>query len=160
MSDIIISLQREIDELRRELDRRDTATNARAQFTPLGGLAVRCVAEEALYEGEVVYVTATTSDGYVAKNPIDGDLPFGAVYKDAALGAPVWVVVSGFAYVLPEAAVTPVKGYIIYSSDATAGRVDQSATLPAVALHNREVGHWIDDGTGAGVKCRAVLHFN
>jgi hypothetical protein len=56
--------------------------------------------------------------------------------------------------------VTLTKGYILYSSDATAGRVDQSSVLPSVTLHNREIGHVLENGSGAGAKSRAIIHFN
>lgn len=124
-------------------------------------LIVKMVAGENLSEGEVVQITqAGGADGKVYKNAIDSDMPIGVVVLDALANEPVMIAVSGIAYVLPEAGYTATRGYIIYSSDATAGRVDQDTALPAVAKHNREVGHWLDTGTGNGVKTRAILHFN
>lgn len=123
-----------------------------------GGIMVNLTAGENLVQGEVVHIS--TADENVYKNPIDGDMPIGVVYADATAGNPVWIVHSGRALVLPNAADTAVRNYIIYSSSTTAGRVSQSATLPSVAAHNREVGHWLSNGSGAGVLTYAILHWN
>jgi hypothetical protein len=128
--------------------------------TPYGGHSIWVIAGEDLAEGEIVYIPTTLASKVVLKNPVDSEMPMGAVYADAKIGELVQVVVGGIAYVLPEAAVTATKGYIIYSSNAEAGRFDQSATLPAVTQHNREIGHTLESGSGAGVKVLAVLHFN
>jgi hypothetical protein len=147
----------------RELERKLKLMEEREQrmITPLGGVAIRVVAGENLYEGEVVYIKITSgADGKVWKAPTDSDMPVGIVYQDALADANVWIVVSGIAYVLPTALVTAARGNIIYCSGTTAGRVDQAATLPAVAAHNREVGHFLDTGSGNGVKTRAVIHWN
>ena len=136
-------------------------TQGKALYTNLGGYAIPLVAGEALYEGEVVQITqGGGADGKVFKNAIDSDMPIGVVYADAAINAVVYVVISGIAYVLPEAAVTAARGYVMVSSDATAGRVDQATAVPAITVHVREVGHFLDTGTGAGVKTRAIIHFN
>ena len=128
--------------------------------TPYGGHSVWLIAGEDLLEGEIVAISTTGVALTVVKNPIDSDFPIGAVYANANVGELVQVVVGGIAYVLPEAAATLTKGYIIYSSDAEAGRVDQSSALPSVTLHNREIGHLLETGSGAGVKARAILHWN
>lgn len=156
---VIDGILKSISDLADRVGRLETAGHA--LYTKYGGYAISLIAGENLSEGEVVQITqAGGADGKVYKNAIDGDMPVGVVYRDAVADAAVYVVVSGIAYVLPEAAVTATRGYIIYSSDATAGRVDQAATLPAVASHNREVGHFLDTGSGNGVKTRAILHFN
>jgi hypothetical protein len=132
-------------------------------FTDEGGLAVKLTAGEDLYAGEVVQCTqgAGGADGKVYKNAVDGDMPIGVVYADALANASVWVVVKGITSVLPSVFLyTPSRGEVIYSSTSNAGRVDGSATLPAVAFHNREVGHFIYDGTGEGEATKAVIHFN
>ena len=76
------------------------------------------------------------------------------------MGARLYVVIGGIAYVLPNAADTATRGYVIYSSSTTAGRVDQASAVPAITVHVREVGHWLETGSGAGVKARAIIHFN
>ncbi len=136
-------------------------THGHILYTQYGGFAIIVTAGENLAEGEVVQITqGGGADGKVYKNAIDSDMPMGVVYKDALADASVCIVVSGIAYVLPEAGETAVRGYVIYSSNATAGRVDQSTAIPAVAFHNREIGHFLDTGSGNGVKTRAVIHFN
>jgi hypothetical protein len=134
---------------------------AKVKLTPEGGFAVKVVAGEAVALGEVVYSKVSGgADGKVWLNPIDGDMPIGVVYAAAAADADLWVVTSGIASVLPNAADTATRGYVIVSSSTTAGRVDQSATVPSAATHFREVGHWIDTGSGAGAATRAIVHFN
>jgi hypothetical protein len=128
--------------------------------TPYGGHSVWLIAGEDLVEGEIVYSSRGDAALTVMKNPVNSDYPIGAVYADAQIGELVQVVVGGIAYVLPEAAVTLVKGYIIYSSNATAGRVDQDSATPSVTEHNREIGHLLEAGAGAGLKARAIIHFN
>ena len=103
-----------------------------ALYTPIGGYAIAVTAGENLSEGEVVQITQGVGGGddRVYKNAIDGDMPVGVVYKDAVADATVWIVVIGIAYVLPKAADTAVRGYVIYSSGTTAGRVDQATAVP------------------------------
>ena len=130
-------------------------------ITPLGGVAIKVVAGETLYEGEVVYIKITSgADGKVWKAPLDSDMPVGIVYQDAAANANCWIVVSGIAYVLPTAGVTAARGNVIYCSASTAGRVDQATTVPAITTHVREVGHFLDTGSGNGAKTRAIIHWN
>lgn len=125
-----------------------------------GGYAVKLIAGEALNKGEVVYMNQAGTDLKVTKNPINGDMPLGIVYADAAQDAGVWIVTSGVAEVLPNAADTAARGYVIYSSTTTAGRVSQSATVPDITTHMRECGHFIASGSGAGVLTKAIIHFN
>jgi hypothetical protein len=138
------------------------AENADVQFTADGGLAVKLVAGEALIKGNIVYVKqASGTDGRVWKAPIDSDMPIGAVYDGGvSAGDDVWVTVAGKAQVLPETSITAVRGYVIYCSATTAGKVDQAATVPADPTHFRECGHFLADGSGAGELTLAVLHFN
>lgn len=136
-----------------------------AGITKEGGFWVRMVAGEALYRGEVVASIqgAGGADGKVWKCPTSGnenDMPLGVVYADASANAEVWIVTSGIAYVLPTSGVTATRGYVITASTTTAGRVDQAATVPAAATHFKEVGHWIDTGSGNGALTRAIVHFN
>lgn len=127
-------------------------------LTKDGGYATRFIAEEALSAGEVV-MTGTVN-GKVKKNAIDNDTPIGVVYESAAQDTDVWIVHAGVGYILPNAADTATRGYIIYSSSTTAGRASQSATLPAVSLHNREIGHYIETAGSAGVAAKAIIHWN
>ena len=156
---VLTGILKDLKELKRRVSRLEVLP--RSFYTPEGGYAVLLVAGEALYEGEVVYVKITSgADGKVWKAPVDSDMPIGVVYKDAAQDADVIVVVAGVGYVLPTAAVTATRGYAIVCSATTAGRVDQSSTLPSAEKHNREVGHFLDTGSGNGVKTRAIIHWN
>ncbi len=132
------------------------------RLTPLGGVAVKMKADEALSEGEVVSIYQTGGALDVRKAPAAGDMlsmPVGAVYADAADQADVWVVVAGIAYVLPESGITAAIGDVAFTSSSEAGRADQSSTVP-VSEHWREIGHWAEDGAGNGLKARMILHFN
>ncbi len=132
------------------------------RVTPVGGFAVAMTAGSDLAEGEVVSILQAGANNTVFRTPISGnenDMPLGAVLADALLGETVWVVVSGRAYVLPEAALTAALGDVMYTSGTTAGRVAQAAST-GTAQHWRECGHWIEAGSGAGVKALAVMHFN
>jgi hypothetical protein len=139
-----------------------TASNsvktANGRINPYGGYDVWLNAEEALYQGEVVKVGA--ADGGIVKAATGDDMPIGTCYADIANGAGGWVTVGGIGYAKPEAGVTANRGDVIYVSAGTAGRVDQASTLPSVANHNREVGHFIYAGSGAGVATLAILHWN
>jgi hypothetical protein len=128
------------------------------KLTVLGGYAVALVAYEALVEGEIVRIS--TASDMVRKSSVSDDMPVGAVYQDASSGATAWVVVAGVAYVLPDATVTAEAGYVCYVSALTAGRVQQSATMPGGVTNFAETGHWLSSGTGAGVKTKALMHFN
>lgn len=141
----------------------DTGNTPPVVFTADGGIAVKCIAGENLYKGEIVSAIQGGTNGQVLKTPISGnenDMPYGVVYADATTGSEVLVVVAGIAKVLPEASLTAAIGYHISTSTTTAGRVAQSATVPAATVHFREVGHWLDNGTGAGIITRAIIHFN
>jgi len=137
-----------------------TVITPKAHITTEGGFAVRLTAGENLTRGEVVYVKiASGADGKVWKTPTSNDMPIGIVFADASANAEVVVITSGIAYVLPESGITAARGNVIFTSDAEAGRVDQSATVPTTE-HWREVGHFLDTGSGNGAITRALIHFN
>lgn len=132
---------------------------SKIRFTPEGGIAVLLTAGADLYAGEVVAVGG--GDDMVEQAPLNSDMPIGVVYADAITDNSVWVVVAGICDVLPIAAAHLHRGEVIYCSGTTAGRVDSAATLPAVAAHNREIGHVIEDSGGSnGAACRCVIHWN
>lgn len=133
-------------------------------FTPDGGLAVQVVAGENVVRGNVVYVKiASGADGKVWKTVAsDGEaiqMPVGVVYANASADAAVWIVTGGIAYVLPESGITATRGNVLVVSNAEDGVVEQSATTPTTE-HWREVGHWLDTGSGNGALTRAFIHFN
>lgn len=129
-----------------------------------GGIAVKLTAQENLSAGELVCFGQGVGgvDGKVKKTPTTGneiDMPIGVVFEDALADASVWVVVSGKAWVLPESGVTAARGNIAYVSNAESGRAEQ-AVSGSTAEHWREVGHWIQDGSGNGVRTPLIMHFN
>ena len=131
----------------------------RAGITTDGGFYTTLIAGEALSRGHVVAVSSTTN-GQVVKNPIDGDMPVGVVFQDVASGAPVKIVTSGTAYVLPDTGITAARGNVIYSSSTAAGLAQQAASVPADATHFKEIGHFVETGTANGALAKAIIHFN
>jgi hypothetical protein len=136
----------------------------RAQFTPFWtadqGFAIQMVAFQDISRGHVLAIRDGGSALQVEKNPVDSDKPIGVAYNNAYSGDLIYVVISGLAYVLPDAAITAVQGYVMYSSGTTAGYAAQSASIPATTQHWREFGHFAENGSGDGVLARGILHFN
>jgi hypothetical protein len=130
-------------------------------ITEEGGFAVRLIAGENLNRGEIVYIpqAGTGNDGEVRKAPTSNEMPFGVVFANASAAAEVVVVVSGIAYLLPESGKTAARGGVAFVSSSEAGRADFSTSTPTTE-HWREVGHFLDTGSGNGVITRAILHFN
>ena len=91
---------------------------------------------------------------------VDCDMPIGVVYESGiAAGEEMWVVISGVADVLMKDTVAAVRGYVAICS-TVAGRADVSATVPAAATHDREIGHVLKSETGGtNVLAKMVLHF-
>lgn len=157
------------------LDRqiRELCDEINSVFTPEGGLCVKLKAGEALVRGELVCIAQNGANMTIYKTPAntgtnppysatreENDTPFGTVYDvKAAAGDWVRVTVSGIGYVLPEAATTAARGYVVYVSGTEKGRAAQAANIGA-AQHWREIGHFVSTGTGAGAATLAVLHFN
>lgn len=161
MSDDLLRL---VQGLERRVLRLEAQERQMVGFTPDGGLAVRALAGETLSRGNVVFVKiAGGADGKVWKTVYTDNesiqMPVGFVYADAAADAEVWIVTAGIAYALPETGVTVARGNVAFVSNAEAGRLEQSATVPTTE-HWRECGHWLDTGSGAGVLTRLFVHFN
>lgn len=130
------------------------------RFTEDGGVAVLLTAGETINRGMGVYSQqGGGTDLRVYKTPANADMCFGVAYNDADAGESIWVVTTGIAYVLPTSSVTAARGYVIYSSGTEAGRCDQAATVPSIATHVREWGHFIETGAGAGELARAMIHY-
>ena len=132
-----------------------------AMITPMGGFAVKVKASGAITAGQIckpvsypgIFSPAGTSLSAAA-------MPQGVAYSGAADDEDFYLVTDGIVEVLPHAGVTAAAGYWIYASDAEAGRVMQSSSVPTtVAELLRKVGRFIDNGTGVGVKTRAIVHF-
>ena len=136
----------------------DGFTGTLSRINSLGGFDISLTAGEALVQGEAV--VAGAADDTVVKAPLSDNQPLGMVFANADNAAPVWLTVAGRGYAKPLDAVTAVRGYHLVTSDSVAGRVDQSAVIPVAAVHFREIGHYIRNGSGAGVAAVAVVHFN
>jgi hypothetical protein len=129
-------------------------------LTPVGGFAVKLTAGEGMARGEVVYFNATGSNENVWKAPIDSDMPVGTVYSVSAnAGDDVWITTTGIGYARLTDGIAAAIGNIATTSASARGYVDQAAALPAVAKHNREIGHFIETGT-ADQPAKILLHFN
>jgi hypothetical protein len=104
---------------------------------------------------------STTTDNAVMIAPANYDMPIGAIYEDGiANGALVKVVVSGKAQILLKDGLASTNGYWCGVSD-TAGRMYQTAAVPATIDHNKEIGHSIQAVvSGTNVLSYVVLHFN
>lgn len=127
------------------------------------GLAIRVTANETLRRGQIVcwLQGASGADYKVNLVPTSGnsiDMPIGVAVSDVAQNSTGWIIVAGYAYVLPMRKVTPTRGYVVFCSATEAGNADQAAS-GATAQHWREVGHWCADGTQGNLTL-ATLHFN
>jgi hypothetical protein len=133
---------------------------SRSRFTPFwtdeGGLAVPVLFGEDLSKGMVVTAMqgAAYLDRHVYKVPTSGnelDMPCAIVYQNAYKFQIGYVVTNGLVYVLPVSTATATRGYIGYIGNSEAGRVEVAAAVPAVTSHNREICHWFETASGAGV---------
>lgn len=112
-------------------------------------------------KGQIVSADTVGTDNAVYITPADGDMPIGVFYEaGVADGAEAWVVVAGKADVLFKDTVAPVRGYVAHVS-STAGRADQSASIPSATQHWREIGHVLESkSSGTNILAKCVLHFN
>lgn len=104
--------------------------------------------------------TSTTTDNAFNLSAVNSDMPIGIVATSGiADGSSAVLIEGGIADVLFKDGVAPTRGYIAYCSD-TAGRADQSATIPAAATHDREIGHVLETkASGTNVTAKCILHF-
>jgi len=133
-------------------------------ITPEGGHCILATAGETLLKGELVQLSTTVADE-ITKTTTTSDSPIGVVYArqdmattTVAVGSAAWVIISGKADVLVDAAGAADPGRVLTVSTATAGRVEYSATTPTTT-HWKEVGHNMTTGAG-GALIRAIVHFN
>lgn len=139
--------------------------NDKIMLTPTGGIAIKLINKSGANSvaGKIVSADTTTNDA-VDLTPADGDMPMGVFYEDGvADGQGTWVVVAGIADVLFKDNVGATRGYVVYMSDEEGYAIDASS-LPAVANHNREIGHTLQTtgagGAGTHIKARVNLHWN
>ena len=131
-------------------------------ITPEGGIALKLTNRTGSNSVKGTIVIASASyDSAFAVSASDENMAIGAVYENGiADGSACWVVISGVAEVLLKDGVAGTRGYICYCS-ATAGRMDQASTVPADAVHFREIGHCIEaKSSGTDVLAKIVMHFN
>jgi hypothetical protein len=79
-------------------------------------------------------------------------------HETGVTGQYIWIAIAGLDYVLFKTGVTGTAGYVVYCSNV-AGQADNSATLPSVDSHNREIGHVLETGTSGGLAL-VNLHWN
>jgi hypothetical protein len=113
------------------------------------GLAFRYLANGTVSAGVIVEFSPTVS-GRVRQAAANSDLPAGVALTTASDGGDVWVGQYGRFNVLFKSGVAPLTGYVAFASDV-AGRADCAASIPAVAVHNREIGHITATGTTGGL---------
>jgi hypothetical protein len=128
------------------------------------GFAIKVTANAYIAQGKIVCWLQGASGADYKVNPVPTsgnsiDMPIGVATANIAQNATGWIIVAGYAYVLPMRAVTPTRGYVVFCSATEAGNADQAAS-GATAQHWREVGHWCANGAGAGALTLATLHFN
>lgn len=132
---------------------------ANARFNPLGGVDHAFVMDENVTRGDVVEVGAT--DMQMKKIAVDSDKPVGTVFDvSVSAGEKAWITTDGVGYIKPESGVTATRGDVCFSSDAEAGTCDMQAAVPAATRHFREIGHALEDGSGAGAVVRGIIHQN
>jgi hypothetical protein len=128
-------------------------------ITNRGAFCITRTTSGTIVQGNVLSISQTSGDAILTPTTgNEADMPFGVAVKEKSAGV-WWVAVAGTTLVLPENAVTAAVGYVCYAG-VQAGRASQSASIPGSASHFREIGHFVEDGTGNGVATLAVLHFN
>lgn len=143
--------------------------NSNIKPTPEGGIAVRMINKtgEVSVKGTVVTPYDDTAiDRAVKKIVIDIPNPIGVIYDNGILdGSPVWVVISGKAYVYFIGNTTRghlARGFVTGDVGYIAGRAlsDPVPTPPfAVDKHFYELGHLLESRIGAGLAL-TDLHCN
>ena len=108
-------------------------------------------------KGEVVETSISTANA-VQSTISDSLVPIG-VFLDRGIadGAEAWIVKSGIAEVLADAAGFSMGDWIQTSN--TAKRGEGAAHIPNPTKHMQEIGHAVEDA-GANALGKCVLHFN
>lgn len=135
-----------------------TIENAQTfKITAEGGNAIRVNVTETVTKGQILSINTSTANMFNLV-PANGDMPVCTVY-DASISANTlgWCVTDGRGYMLLTG--TNTIGDVCYVSATVAGSADCSATLPAVALHNREIGHTFAVNGTDGITT-GILHWN
>lgn len=135
----------------------------RSMMTPEGGFCIALTAQHHMKRGTIVQASTTAANS-ISINPIDGVMPIGTIYGNAATNGTTaiasnlaWVTIAGIGYITMGA--TGLSGQVAYSSNGATGTADASSTIPAQTTHDRELGHLIGS-TGPGGLNKIVHHFN
>lgn len=121
------------------------------------GIAIRAHLKGSVAEGNLIKMSTTS--GYVTMTAPDDDMPVGVALETKNDGDYCWIGTHGIFRVLFKTGVTGTAGYVVYQSDA-AGRADNSATIPSVTGHNREIGHTYATGTSGSFARVWMTHAN
>lgn len=136
---------------------------ARIRFTSEGGLALRLINRTGSpsAKGKVV-VLSDTHDNAVMTAPANSKFPIGVMYESGVGdGLSTWIVITGRAQVLLKDNVPGTRGYWLGVSDV-AGRADCISDPPSTVVHEREIGHCMENRNPGGVNflVYGILHYN
>ena len=122
------------------------------------GNAIYVETEEDVVKGQVMAFSAT-SNNMVRKVPANGDMPIGIASADVTAGNKVWVITTGWAWVL---CLSNVTGVGVLTVSGTAGLAEWASAVPAAPQHFREIGHntTTADGSSTPALVLASVHFN
>lgn len=110
-----------------------------------------------LQAGDIVQISLS-GDWNVELAQQNKQMPIGVVYESASADTNVWVCVAGIAHTRFASGAVPSQGWIAYVSSED-GLADNSADIPAIILHNSEIGHVLDYNSTGGM-AHVQLHFN
>ena len=132
-------------------------------ITEYGSFAVKMLAGEALTAGMVVCILQTGgTDGRAYACRTSGNEQtngFGVVWKTAASGADVYIIVSGLALLLPDTTITATRGYCALTSSTTNGRVAQVNAATTIQNRTKKVGVFVAQGSANGAATLAMVNF-
>jgi len=126
-------------------------------MTSEGGYAIYMQndATATITQYSIVTVSSTTNN-MIMTAPANYDLSIGVANTAIAPNEWGWVIVSGIATVRTAGDVT--RGHFAYAS-STAGAALGSNDVGGTALHNREIGHFLESKTGVST-AKIILHYN
>jgi len=128
------------------------------------GQALLATASEAIAKGQICCALIGGTSNKVSLCPTSGashSMPIGVALTAASGdGQTFWLAqVGSKVQVLPESGITAAMGNVIVTSTSVAGRASQSSTVPGND-HWDEIGHFAENGSGAGALALAYIHAN
>lgn len=132
-------------------------SNQKFKITPLGGIAILLTNREGstLVSGDIVEADTNNADSCV-KAGANSTKAIGVVELNIVDDQAGYIVVSGVADVMGDAAGWGLGDRIIAGGTAGAGTAENS---PTAGEHLQEIGHAIE-ANGGSVLARVVIHFN